>query len=42
MRLPDVLKLDVDHVVDRIIHENIGAAVDYHAKLAHDNHRGEG
>ena len=29
------------HVVDRIIHENIGAAVDYQAELAHHDHRGK-
>ena len=42
MRLPDILKLDVHHVVDRIIHEDVGTAVDYQAELAHHDHRGKG
>ena len=42
MRLPNILKPDVHHVVDRIIHEDVGTAVDYQAELAHDDHRGKG
>ena len=42
MRLPNILKPDVHHVVDRIIHEDVGTAVDYQAELAHHDHRGKG